>query len=178
MATSYALLLFRNLTFFAFLASIIIESSIVGADSRLVEELCNQTQDYKFCKDALDSDLRTPGADAVTLAYVAFGLAYSNASSTQDHITSLLSNSTGPVHQHLEQCQGDYFTAIAAIQDALTDLDSEKYGSLTYFSSTIGHQAEDCESAFMGTKSPLTDSNNDLNRLSVICVAIAEWLAV
>ncbi|XP_030517403.1 cell wall / vacuolar inhibitor of fructosidase 2-like [Rhodamnia argentea] len=184
MATSYALLLFCNLTFFAFLASITIGSSFVATDSELVERICNQTAPYyKFCKDVLNSDPRTPGADGATLAYVAFELANRNASSTQDQITLLLSNSTGLLHQHLEQCHLDYATAIVKTFLALTDLDQKTYGRLTYgrltyFASMTGEQAKDCESAFDGTKSPLANNNNDLYGLSVICVALAKWLNV
>ncbi|XP_030519340.2 cell wall / vacuolar inhibitor of fructosidase 2-like [Rhodamnia argentea] len=179
MATSYAFLLFCNLTIFAFLASIITGSLAVTADSELVEQICNQTTPYyKFCKDALNSDPRTSGADGAKLAYVAFSLANRNASSTRDQITSLQSNSTGPVHLHLEQCRLDYATAIVKTTLALTDLDWETYGRLSYFASMTRDQAKDCELAFKGTKSPLTDNNNNLYGLSVICVVLAKWLNV
>ncbi|KAF8031663.1 hypothetical protein BT93_D0774 [Corymbia citriodora subsp. variegata] len=166
MATSSPLLLFCGLAFAVLLAS-------TAADPGLVDKVCKQTPDYKFCSDALNSDPRTPGADRITLAYVAFGLAYRNASSTQRRITSLLRNSTGPVHQHLEQCRGDYATAIAKIQEALANLDSETYAGLDVLASKAGDRADDCESAFEGTKSPLTDSNKVLKGLSEICVAVA-----
>lgn len=174
MATSYALLLSCNLAFFAILlASIIAQSSYVTADSGLVDRVCKQTSDYKFCISALNSDPRTPGADQFTLAYVAFGLAYRKASSTQGQITSLLRNSTGPVHQHLKQCQGYYATAIVKIREALANLDSETYDGLDGLATKAGDGAIDCESAFKGTKSPLTDSNKDLKGLSEICAAVA-----
>ncbi|KAI3440253.1 PMEI domain-containing protein [Psidium guajava] len=174
MATSHALRLSCNLACaIIFLASVISRSTNITADSGLVDKVCKQTSDYKFCSDALNSDLRTPGADEITLAYIAFGLAYHKASSTQLQITSLLSNSTGPVHEHLEQCHGDYVTAIAKIQEALTDLDSETYDGLAGLASQAGDQADDCESAFKGTTSPLSDGDKDLKRLSEICVAVA-----
>ncbi|XP_048140814.1 putative invertase inhibitor [Rhodamnia argentea] len=173
MATSYALRLFCNLSCSIFLASIISRSWNVIADSGLVDKVYKQASDYKFCNDALNSDPRTPGADEITLAYVAFGLAYRKASSTQLQITSLLNNSTSPVHEHLEQCHGDYVTAIAKIQEALTDLDSETYDGLAGLASKAGDRAVDCESAFNRTKSPLTDNNRDLKGLSEICVAVA-----
>ncbi|XP_048140816.1 uncharacterized protein LOC125316500 [Rhodamnia argentea] len=183
MATSYALCLFCNLTFFTCLASIMIGSSVITADSDLVERMCGRscsraTSSDKFCKDALNSDWRTPGADATILAYVAFGLAHLNASSTQDQITSLLSNSTGPVRQHLEQCLLDYATALNNTEEALTDLDWEEFGRLTSFAATAWEQAKNCESAFNGTKSPLTDNNNNLFGLSEICVCISQQLIV
>ncbi|KAK3433667.1 hypothetical protein EUGRSUZ_D00968 [Eucalyptus grandis] len=174
MATSSALLLFCNLAFVVLLASIAAQSPrIAAADSGLVDKVCKQTPDYKFCSDALNSDPRTPGADQITLARVAFSLANSKASSTQGEITSLLSNSTGPVHQHLEQCQGDYATAVAKIQEALTNLDSETYAGLDVLATKAGDAADDCESAFKGTESPLTESNKVLKGLSEICVAVA-----
>lgn len=168
MPTSYALLAFAVL-----LVSIIAQSLHVTADSGLVDMVCKQTSDYKFCRDALYSDPRTPDADEITLTYVAFGLAYRKASSTQDQITSLLSKSTGPLHQQLKQCHGDYAMAIAKIQEALTDLDSETYDGLADLATKASNQAEDCESAFKGTNSPLTSNNKDLKGLSEICAAVA-----
>lgn len=54
----------------------------------------------------------------------------------------------------------------------------ETYVRLTYFASTVGDQAKECESAFKGTESPLSDGNMDLYGLSVICVSIAQKLTV
>ncbi|XP_039166735.1 cell wall / vacuolar inhibitor of fructosidase 2-like [Eucalyptus grandis] len=180
MATSHALLLFCNLAFGLLALSVVVESSVVPPDYAEVDHVCSRTAPYydKFCKDVLESDPRAPGADALTLAYVAFGLAHRNASGTRDQITSLLSNSTGLVRQHLERCRGDYATALANIQEALNDLDSKTYGRLTYFSASLLDRAKDCESAFKGTKSPLTDNNEDLKGFSVIGVSIAEELIV
>ncbi|KAL3742398.1 hypothetical protein ACJRO7_017813 [Eucalyptus globulus] len=157
MATSHALLLFCNLPFFALLAWIIIESSVVtAADPRLVDWICYRTTPvYKIFKDVLDSDPCTPGASA----------AHRNASRTREHITSLLSNLTDPVHQLLERYRRDYATVIT-------------YVRLIYFPSTLLNQAKDCESAFEGAKSPLTDSNTDLEGFSAIGVSIAQELTV
>ncbi|XP_022734653.1 cell wall / vacuolar inhibitor of fructosidase 2-like [Durio zibethinus] len=145
--------------------------------NKLVDKVCNQTSNYTFCVEALYSDPRTPAADAYQLAYVSFGLAYLNASATQDHIAELIkiSNSTSASHKRLKICQHDYHKAVLALEEAYNDLNSETFFQLAKLAARAAAAADDCQSAFRGTHySPLATRNAYLKALSDICVVVSK----
>ncbi|XWS34412.1 hypothetical protein CRYUN_Cryun21dG0036300 [Craigia yunnanensis] len=145
--------------------------------NKLVDKVCKQTSNYTFCVKALYSDPRTPAADAYTLAYVSFGLAYLNATATQKHIAKLLKiNTTTPVsHKSLKICQHDYHKAVSALKEAYNDLNSETFFQLAKLAAHAAAAADDCQSAFRGTHyKPLATMNAYLKALSNICVVVSK----
>lgn len=145
--------------------------------NKLVDKVCNQTSNYTFCVDALYSDSRTPAADTYGLAIVCFGLAYLNATATQDHIAKLLkiSNNTSASHKSLKICQHDYRKAVSALEEAYNDLNSETFFQLGELAAHAAAAADDCQSAFRSTHySPLTTMNANLKALSNICAVVSE----
>ncbi|KAJ0082487.1 hypothetical protein Patl1_09633 [Pistacia atlantica] len=139
--------------------------------TKLVVQVCNQTSNYTFCVEALYTDPRTPDADRYSLAYVSFGLAYVNATTTQDRITKLLKNAT-TVHDRdgLQTCQSDYKKAINALQSAFNDLDSETFFTLSGLANDTAKAAAHCQTHYP----PLTSKTKELNHLSEICIAISK----
>ncbi|PIM98839.1 hypothetical protein CDL12_28677 [Handroanthus impetiginosus] len=66
-----------------------------AAKTELATQVCRNTTDFVFCRNAIYSDRRAPDADRVVLAYIAFGLAYSNASDTRNYIASRIKSGGG-----------------------------------------------------------------------------------
>ncbi|KAJ6986422.1 cell wall / vacuolar inhibitor of fructosidase 2-like [Populus alba x Populus x berolinensis] len=147
---------------------IIVHASPVAADkpTELVDKVCNQTSNYTFCVEALYSDSRAPDADSYTLAFISFGLAYSNANNTRDYyIAELLKNTSGQdYHFRLETCSHDYLRAVSKLGEAYNDLNSETFFGLANW-----------QDAFEGISSPpLVSRNGDLKRLCEIGATIAK----
>ncbi|WRX14400.1 Pectinesterase inhibitor domain - like 10 [Theobroma cacao] len=65
-----------------------------SSPTKLVDKVCNQTSNYTFCVEALDSDPRTPAADAYQLAYL-------NATATQYRIAELLNDNNTSIFANM-----------------------------------------------------------------------------
>ncbi|XP_050370765.1 cell wall / vacuolar inhibitor of fructosidase 2-like [Argentina anserina] len=142
--------------------------------SKLVDAVCRKTySSYSFCVESLYSDPRTPTADRYVLAYISFGLAYFNASTTQHHVAHLLNKTVGAQQLQLRQCYHDYNGAVSALQLAYDDLNSETFLELANLAGVASLAADDCQAAFNTTSSPLTKMNRDLKGLCKICVVVS-----
>ncbi|KAF9676499.1 hypothetical protein SADUNF_Sadunf08G0008300 [Salix dunnii] len=163
----------------AFLACfILIHASPAATDepTRLVDKVCNQTSNYTFCVETLYSDPRTPEADSYTLAFIAFGAAYTNANSTRDYIAELLkNNSSQDYHSRLGICSHDYLRAVSKLEEAYNDLNSETFFGLAKLAGVASKASDHCQNAFRGISSPpLGSRNGDLKRLCEIGAVIAK----
>ncbi|KAJ4829675.1 hypothetical protein Tsubulata_047993 [Turnera subulata] len=150
-------------------------------------EICLATSSYKFCMDSLYSDSRILSADLKTVALIAFGLAYSHAQNTQDHIAELLRNSCCPpqiaVNQHLQRCSHDYERAIVALQRATNELNSRNGHDLPDLADEVAQAAQDCqvaveELASLPVLQTLTSMNHDLVAFSEICKTVGLYITL
>ncbi|XP_061344312.1 cell wall / vacuolar inhibitor of fructosidase 2-like [Gastrolobium bilobum] len=144
--------------------------------TKLVHEVCSKTSNYSFCIESLYSDPHTPESDQYGLAYVAFRLAYLNATGTSDYIKKLLKKANSSSYRmHLQRCDRDYKKAVSAIETAYNDLNSETFFELADLAGVASHGAEDCQATFLGSlHSPLDFMNNALKGLCEICVVISK----
>ncbi|CAK7325149.1 unnamed protein product [Dovyalis caffra] len=160
------------------LCFILIHSSLaaINEPTELVDKVCNQTSNYTFCLESLYSDSRTPDADPYTLAFISFGLAYTNASNTRDFIAELLKNtSSQDDRHHLKRCGHDYQKAVSALEEAYDDLNSETFFELAKLAGHASKASDHCQAAFKGTSSPpLARRNHDLKSLCEIGAIIAK----
>lgn len=161
---SFRLLVLSSLIFFC--------CALAAKPTGLAVEVCKKTSNYSFCVESLYADSRTPTADRYTLAYVAFGLAYLNATKTQDHIAQLLKQQGHS--QRLGRCKKDYDKAVSSLQVAYNDLDSETFFELADLAGVASRSAKDCQLAFNGTHSTLSPRNRHLKGLCEICVVVAK----
>ncbi|OVA19705.1 Pectinesterase inhibitor domain [Macleaya cordata] len=129
-------------------------TAIVGRPTKLVNSICNQTTNYKFCVDALYTDPRAPNADQIVLAYISFGLAYTNATNTQAYIKDLV---------------------VSALEEAYNNLNSETYFDLGKLAGDAAHAAVDCQHTFKPRHSPLTRRNKDVRQLCAISAVISTF---
>jgi len=166
--------------FLAFLVCfILVHASPAAADkpTELVDKVCNQTSNYTLCVEALYSDSRTPDADSYTLAFISFGLAYTNANNIRDYyIAELLKNtSSQDYHYRLETCSHDYLRAVSKLEEAYNDLNSETFFGLAELAGIASEASDHCQDAFKGISSPpLGSRNGDLKRLCEIGAIIAK----
>ena len=145
--------------------------------TQLVDEVCAKTSNYSFCVESLYSDPHTPQSDQYGLAYVAFRLAYLNATGTSDYIAKLVKKATSShYHMLLQRCAHDYKEAVSAIETAYNDLNSETFFELADLAAVASDGAEDCQATFKGTThySMLDFMNNALKGLCEICVVISK----
>lgn len=159
--------------------SIFIQPSYAAATTaiqptNLVKKVCSQTSNYNFCVETLYADPRTPEADRYVLAYVIFGSAYQSATTTHDQINLLLKNATASQMPRLKRCDRDYTKAVSKLLEAHDDLDSETFESLAKLSRIASSAADDCETSFKGTRSPLTTNNKGLKGLCEICAVVSK----
>ncbi|KAL3742400.1 hypothetical protein ACJRO7_017815 [Eucalyptus globulus] len=170
MATSSALL-FCNLAFVILLASIAAQSPHIAAtDSRLVNRVCKQTPDYKFCGStsaskqptafcitSLCSDPHAPDADDYTSAHITFGPSE---------------------HQYIQQRRNDYEKVALKCEKALGDLDLQSFFGSADLAMIAGKGTNNCKSAFRRSPSSMSDNNRDLKGFSKTCVAMANLFAM
>ncbi|KAK7246050.1 hypothetical protein RIF29_40908 [Crotalaria pallida] len=143
--------------------------------TKLVDEVCAKASNYSFCIESLYSDPQTPKSDTYGLAYVAFRLAYLNATSTRDYIEKLLKKANSSNRMHLQKCDSDYKKAVSAIETAYNDLNSETFFELADLAGDASHAAEDCQATIKGTHHSMIHFLSDsLKGLCEICVVISK----
>lgn len=161
-------------------------STIHEPKTGLAIEICKKTSNYTFCVESLYADPRTPNADRYSLAYITFGLAYVNASTTQDYVAELLKKEAEHDRkQRLRRCQRDYNNAVSSLETAYNDLNSETFFELADLAGDAARSAKDCQAAFNGTHyHPLDTRNKNLKGLCEICVVVSKlftgtwWLII
>ncbi|WCJ34629.1 hypothetical protein M5689_015926 [Euphorbia peplus] len=147
---------------------VVAENGDGAVPTQMVDSICKKTSDYTSCVKSLYSDRRTPGADQVTLAYIAVDLAYSNAAATRDLISEMLSNSSSDVN--LRGCAVDYANAVSKMQMASNDVNSETFSELTSLSAKAYDSADHCQKSFPS----FTKRNNDFKALCEIVGAVGK----
>ncbi|XP_026377932.1 cell wall / vacuolar inhibitor of fructosidase 2-like [Papaver somniferum] len=150
-----------------------------------VDSICNQTSNPKFCVDAIYTDPRAPDANMVALAYISFGLAFTNATNTLSFIKELqYQRFNGPQGIFgLKQCGLAYRKAKNALDTALIDLESDTY-ELEQYAAVAAQSADRCEHSLNSTRmmkqisvrSRLIRRNTDLKLLAGICSVISSKL--
>ncbi|KAI4343186.1 hypothetical protein MLD38_027719 [Melastoma candidum] len=150
------------------------------ATGEVVRRVCRRASDYEYCVNTLNSDPRSPDADRYLLAYISFGMAFTNASSTLDYISRLLksgwSNDT-KLADGLRECRKGYKKGVAAMVSANNDLNSETYYYLAEYADTAARGANVCQAAIAGTRRPppgLAARNGDMKSLCEICSLVSE----
>ncbi|KAK0601814.1 hypothetical protein LWI29_027656 [Acer saccharum] len=135
--------------------------------TQLVDGVCKKTKNYSFCVKALYTDPRTPDADAYTLAYISFGLAYNTVNDTRSLIIDLLKNKKNATRDALKRCLKDYNEATEALEKSFNDLNSETFFNLPDYANTASRSAQDCEAHYK----PLPSIT--ITSLCQICVVVA-----
>ncbi|KAL0300920.1 UNVERIFIED_CONTAM: hypothetical protein Sradi_6368800 [Sesamum radiatum] len=160
------------------LTSVLLLSTTAAAGTtELATQICRNTTSYAFCQEAMYSDPRAVAADRYVLAYIAYRQAYLNATDTADYIASeLKSMGSGGVSGSLtglRKCLGYYQEAIRRLAEMLGNLDSETFYGLDELSIDVENSVRGCE-ASVGRPSPLSKRNDDLAKLSSICLVVSK----
>ncbi|KAK4413062.1 hypothetical protein Salat_2953400 [Sesamum alatum] len=162
------------------LCLVLILSSIAAAaagTTELATQICRNTSNYAFCQEAMYSDPRAVGADRYLLAYIAYRQAYLNATDTADYIASELkskSMESGGASGSLRKCLGYYEEAIRRLAEMLGNLDSETFYGLDELSIDVENSVRGCQASVGNPPSPLSKRNDDLIKLSNICLVVSK----
>ncbi|KAK4434747.1 hypothetical protein Salat_0637600 [Sesamum alatum] len=142
--------------------------------TELATQICRNTSSYAFCQEAMYSDPRAVGADRYLLAYIAYRQAYLNATETADYIASELKS--GGASGSLRKCLGYYEEAIRRLAEMLGNLDSETFYGLDQLSIDVENSVRGCEASVGNSPSPspLSKRNDDLIKLSNICLVVSK----
>ncbi|CAN1237765.1 Cell wall / vacuolar inhibitor of fructosidase 2 [Linum grandiflorum] len=135
------------------------------------KEVCNKTSDYKLCVDVLYTDPRTPGADRPSIADIVARLAYQNATSMRQYLTSIKGNGGMVGLSRVKICRSDYEIAVNKMEMALNDLNSESYYSLVHYANVSAAAARHCQAVFQ--KSSWKPLGNRTEIFLVLCEAVA-----
>ncbi|KAK4439501.1 hypothetical protein Salat_0285000 [Sesamum alatum] len=154
----------------------LLSATAAAADrTELATEVCRNTTNFAFCRDAIYSDPRAPDADRYVLSYIAFGKAYSNATDTRDYIAYKIKSGGGKpeILRGLKKCLGHYEEAVRILAEMLGNLDSETFSGLDKLSVEVEGLPRACEKRF-GGRSPITTRNDNLIKLANICYVVAK----
>ncbi|XP_047944542.1 cell wall / vacuolar inhibitor of fructosidase 2-like [Salvia hispanica] len=134
----------------------------------LAVAVCRNTTDFAFCRAAVYSDPRAPGADRYELIDIIFRLAYRNASDTRGYIAGKVKSGAG----ELKKCLGDYDKAVAILEGMLNDLNSESYFDLDSRSLDIQSRVIDCGKGLrIGV---IARRNQNMLKFANMCYAVSK----
>lgn len=134
--------------------------------------VCRSTTDFAFCRAALYSDPRAPGADRYELIDIIFREAYRNASDTRGYIAGEIKSGGGGANS-LKKCLADYEKAVEILEGMLNDLNSESYYDLDSRSLDVERSARDCRKGLRG-RSPLTQRTQNMLKFANMCYAVSK----
>ncbi|XP_057765185.1 cell wall / vacuolar inhibitor of fructosidase 2-like [Salvia miltiorrhiza] len=131
--------------------------------------VCRSTRDFAFCRAAVYSDPRAPGADRYELIDIIFREAYRNASDTRGYIAGEIKSGANS----LRKCLADYDKAVEILEGVLNDLNSESYYDLDSRSLDVQRRVSDCVKGLRG-RSPLTQRNRNMLKFANMCYAVSK----
>ena len=173
-----------NPVFFFFLTTIALFFLIhfispAKAASEIVEGVCNDSDNYSFCIQALESDPKTPAAkNHMDLAVIALNLGISNSTATRSYISRLYKNPKKKTDQRkksaLEGCLWAYDGAVSSFRSALMELKEDPL-TANYDSKVAGDGAVHCSGLMTSSgikDSSMSNGNDFILRFSNIAFVI------
>ncbi|XP_030539862.1 cell wall / vacuolar inhibitor of fructosidase 1-like [Rhodamnia argentea] len=147
------------------------------ASADLVDDTCKKTPYADFCVSALRSDSRSSTADTPKLGLIMVDKVEVNAKSTLTKIKDLLPKSPDPgMKQALTSC-GELYNVIISmdVPPSKESLTKGDYKFAEEYMTDAATEASICEAGF-GVKSPLSNSNDYVNKAASVASAIARLL--
>ncbi|KAJ7977908.1 putative Pectinesterase inhibitor [Quillaja saponaria] len=157
-----------------------LELSTTSTD--LIIQVCSRALQKDMCKNILESDPESKGADIHGLDKIALKTALTNATNINNQINQLLNKesdvSDPKVEQGLSDCSKNYQDAIDQLEDSLAAIDSKGYNDVNTWVTAAIADAESCEQGFKDqkVKSPITPMNTLFSQLCNISLAITNVL--
>ncbi|CAN1178486.1 Cell wall / vacuolar inhibitor of fructosidase 2 [Linum perenne] len=154
-------------------------SITASAQKDVVDKICNQSTDYRLCRDLLNADPRTPGADWAVMSDVVVRLALNNARDTIGYLSHIQGTGGGRIGmKRVGSCIKDYEYARNKMLFAYADEDSEDYSGLAGYAKDAAHAVSHCEHIFSkSTWKPLGNRTNVFTILSEAVASIGKSLS-
>ena len=138
----------------------------------LVDQICGQTKDVKFCQSTFNSNPRATTANLKTLCFIILKISYANATDNEAYIAELLNNTKDrAVKQGLHHCTINYLGSVIALEESFYDLKDSYYKGVQKNSRIAYQNSRDCEHALIkgpAHQSPSMSRNNELIQLTEI----------
>ncbi|KAJ7980419.1 Pectinesterase inhibitor [Quillaja saponaria] len=145
----------------------------------LIDQTCKQTPYSDLCVSSLKSNPQSSNTDLKGLALVMVNNVLANATETLNYIEGLIKQTTDQqLEQALAFCAELYIPVVKySLPEAADAVSHGRFGFANYGISDAGNEAVTCEKKFSGSaKSPLTDRNKFVQKLSDVAAAILDQL--
>ncbi|XP_059435539.1 uncharacterized protein LOC132168558 [Corylus avellana] len=145
-----------------------------------IETICHQVEDYNFCKQSLNSNLKNPDASISDLNEITINQTTVKATDTRAFTQGVLKNAKGYPEEAkvLSECEKDYGLVVEFFQEAFKSQNRGDYSRMLSFESSALNAISLCEAGF-GFGFPvnpyfyLIERNKPLKTLINMAVAIA-----
>ncbi|XP_038993960.1 uncharacterized protein LOC120117832 [Hibiscus syriacus] len=140
-----------------FLSSSIFTSSVLcdEATQALIDKICRRMEEYAFCNDAFQQNLKGSTANITALTQIAVEQTLSSASDTHEFIVGLLKNATDPAEKNaLITCENAYNNVITFFQQATTAFNQEDYKSMLQAEQPAPRAQASCTTIFNTPPNP------------------------
>lgn len=156
-------------------------SHAIGQD--VVEQVCQQTEDYQFCFNIILRDPRTPAVNMEGLCLLSVAITIDHVREAVDKIPGLLEKATDPVDkQRMTTCQSNYGAAAGDFQRAWGSASSKAFHDVLGWVQKGSGQVINCENIYRQSppirESPLTVDNHNVIKLAGITLVVLGMLGV
>lgn len=154
---------------------------VYKSSATLINDVCVETEDPKFCIRVLESDPRTKSADLYILGEVTIDLATYHATRTKVKIHDLFLRSKSQERWRFDMCGHYYEDALDALRYAPENLKRANYASLKEDGRRCYDDGIDCENTFKEPSpivSPLTDDNKNMENFGEMIAVISNLVTL
>ena len=159
----------------ALLATSLFINPALGDEStqQLIDKICRQMEEYAFCNDTFNQNLKGPTADIVALTQITIEQALSNATNTHSFIVGLLKNPNDPAEKNaLITCKNAYRLVMSSFSQAVVSFFEKDYTSMLQSEKPAPRAQASCTTIFNTPPHP-PNPVGDRNRQMRILIAMA-----
>ncbi|KAA3476183.1 cell wall/vacuolar inhibitor of fructosidase 2 [Gossypium australe] len=149
-----------------------------NAYGALIEGICKQSQDYKYCMSVVGNDPRAASADLHRLALLSIQVMAIQIQDTLDQISRIHPNLKDPLSQRrLRQCKSDYDEAYTNLESSFSSTSKTAYMDAINFMGIATNKVIDCHNGFR-RNGPIATSPIDADDMKVFKLSEIFLLAV
>ncbi|XP_075106833.1 pectinesterase inhibitor-like [Nicotiana tabacum] len=146
----------------------------------LIEDVCRNSNNYKFCVKALRADPKSSSAVQKGLTRIMLQLSLAKAKNIYNEVLILLNQTEEAVlKQRLQICKDNYDGAVDHITSSIEYLDANDFFSAASFATDVVDDSSSCEESFTEPpirKSSLKPKSDEFLHFAVITVTLIHLL--
>ncbi|GMJ01742.1 hypothetical protein like AT1G09360 [Hibiscus trionum] len=140
----------------------------------LIDKICRQMEEYAFCNNTFNQNLKSPNADITALTQITVEQTLNIATNTHTLITGLLEKATDPaVKNALTTCENAYHVVMDSFQHAATAFFEKDYNSMFQSEKSAPRAQASCTTIFNtppNPPNPITDQNTHARILIAMAI--------